>query len=135
MNRLFKKKEKKMLAKINRKSELSPTLKSFDEMFNSMLMKFDPFYSLEMPVQSRCFGRMELDINDEEVIARLPLPGCCNDKISIELENDVLTVRAEKGCCQCKDEKNKNKLISIYKKMDSLSKEYEEINEIIKTKN
>lgn len=32
-------------------------------------------------------------------------------------------------------EKNKNKLISIYKKMDSLSKEYEEINEIIKTKN
>lgn len=31
-------------------------------------------------------------------------------------------------------EKTKSKLISIYKKMDSLSAEYEEINEILKTK-
>lgn len=31
-------------------------------------------------------------------------------------------------------EKTKNKLIAIYKKLDSLSIEYEEINEILKTK-
>ena len=100
-----------MLTKINRKSELSPTLKSFDEMFSSMLMKFDPFYKLELPLESRSFGRMELDISEKEVIAKIPLPGCKNDHISIELENDVLTVRAEKGCCKCHDEETKNKLI------------------------
>lgn len=31
-------------------------------------------------------------------------------------------------------EKTKNKLIIIYKKLDSLSEEYKEINEILKTK-
>lgn len=100
-----------MLAKQSRRSELSPTLKSFDEMFSNMLMKFDPFYSLELPAESRNFGKMELEIKDDEVIARLPLPGCKNDKIDVRLENDILTVHAEKGCCGCKDEKIKHKLI------------------------
>lgn len=31
-------------------------------------------------------------------------------------------------------EKNKNKLITLLKKLDELSQEYEEINEILKTK-
>ena len=99
-----------MLAKQNRKSELSPTLKSFDEMFSSMLMQFDPFYSLELPTESRNFGKMELEIKDDEIIAKLPLPGCKNDKIDVRLENDILTVHAEKGCC-CNDDEMKRKLI------------------------
>lgn len=99
-----------MLAKQSRRSELSPTLKSFDEMFSNMLMKFDPFYSLEFPMESRNFGKMELEIKDDELAAKLPLPGCKKEKINVSLENDILTVRAEKGCC-CKDEKIKHKLI------------------------
>jgi HSP20 family protein len=99
-----------MLAKQNQKSELSPTLKSFDEMFSNMLMKFDPFYSMEMPFENHSFGRMELEMKDDEIIAKLPLPGCKNDKISVEIENDILTVKAEKQCC-CKNDEVKNKLI------------------------
>lgn len=99
-----------MLAKQNQKSELSPTLKSFDEMFSNMLMKFDPFYSMEMPFENHSFGRMELEIKENEVIAKLPLPGCKNEKINVQLENDILTVHAEKGCC-CRDKEVKEKLI------------------------
>jgi HSP20 family protein len=99
-----------MLSKINRKSELSPNLRSFDEMFNNMLKQFDPFYNLELPFENHSFGRMELEMKDDEIIAKLPLPGCKNDKISVEIENDILTVKAEKHCC-CKDDEVKNKLI------------------------
>ena len=99
-----------MLAKQNRRSELSPTLKSFDEMFSNMLMQFDPFYSFELPTESRSFGKMELEMKNDEVIAKLPLPGCKNEKIDVRLENDILTVHAEKGCC-CKDDGMKHKLI------------------------
>jgi HSP20 family molecular chaperone IbpA len=107
----LKNKEENMLVKQNRKSELSPTLKSFDEMFSNMLMSFDPFYSLELPTESRNFGRMELEMKDDEIIAKLPLPGCKHDKIDVRLENDILTVSAQKGCCCCKDEEIKHKLI------------------------
>lgn len=100
-----------MLAKQNRRSELVPTLKSFDEMFSNMLMKFDPFYRFELPTESRNFGKMELEIKDDEVIAKLPLPGCKNESINVRLENDILTVHAEKGCCFCKDDNIKHKLI------------------------
>ena len=99
-----------MLAKINRKSELSPTLRSFDEMFSAMLKQFDPFYAFETPPESRNAGKMELEIKDNEIIAKLPLPGCKNENINVEIENDILSVRAEKHCC-CKDENIKNKLI------------------------
>ena len=99
-----------MLSKINRKSELSPTLRSFDDMFSAMLKQFDPFFSPETLFENRGIGRMELEIKDDEVIAKLPLPGCKNEHINVEIENDILTVRAEKKCC-CNDENCKNKLI------------------------
>ena len=99
-----------MLSKINRKSELSPSLKSFDDMFNNMLKHLDPFYCPEMPFQNHNFGRMEMEIKENEIIAKLPLPGCKNDEIEVEIENDILTVKACKNCC-CKDDNVKNKLI------------------------
>jgi HSP20 family protein len=99
-----------MLAKINRKSELSPSLRSFDDMFSAMLKQFDPFYNLENPFENHAPGHMELDIKDDSIIARLPLPGCKRENISIEIENDILTIKAAKNCC-CNDKEIKEKLI------------------------
>ena len=99
-----------MLTKLNRKSELSPTLRNFDDMFSAMLRQFDPFYNAETLFESRGIGKIELEIKDEEIIAKLPLPGCKNEHIKVEIENDILTIRAEKECC-CKDDSMKEKLI------------------------
>ena len=71
-----------MLTKLNRKSELSPTLRNFDDMFSAMLRQFDPFYNAETLFESRGIGKIELEIKDEEIIAKLPLPGCKNEHIN-----------------------------------------------------
>lgn len=99
-----------MLAKINRKSEFSPTLRNFDDMFSAMLRQFDPFYSAETLLECRGFGRMELEFKDDELVAKLPLPGCKSENIHVEIENDILAVRATKKCW-CKDDNCKHKII------------------------
>ena len=100
-----------MLTKITRKSELSPTLRSFDEMLNNMLKQFDPFYRLELPSENHSFGHMTLDTEDDKLTARIPLPGCKKEHISVEIQNDILSVKACCGACVCEDENKKHKLI------------------------
>lgn len=80
-------------------------------MFSSMLMKFDPFCKLEMPFENHSFGRMELDVRDNEIIAKIPVPGCSRDSINIKLENDILSVCAQKKYCCEHNENKKDKII------------------------
>jgi HSP20 family protein len=92
-----------------KKHPLLPAVRRWDSMFDSVMGKLDIFPGEEFRSELDDYIRPDIDVTDQAVTVHLALPGYCKDQINVEIENDLLTVRAEHttGDCQnrCKGKK------------------------------
>lgn len=91
-----------------RKHPLLPAVRRWDSMFDSVMGKLDLFPGEELRSELDDYGHPEIDVTDKAVTVRMALPGYSKDEITVEIENDLLYVRAEcSGECpsHCKGKK------------------------------
>ena len=85
-----------------------PAVHRWDSMFDSVMGKFDLFTGEELRSELDEYAHPDMEVTDSAVTVRLALPGYCKEEINVEIENDLLTVRAEhSGDCgkECKGKK------------------------------
>lgn len=78
-----------------KKHPLLPAVRRWDSMFDSVMGKLDIFPGEEFRADLDDYIRPEIEVTDQAVTVHLALPGYCKDEISVEIENDLLSVRAE----------------------------------------
>ncbi|MBN1678970.1 MAG: Hsp20/alpha crystallin family protein [Anaerolineae bacterium] len=78
-----------------RSSEMSSTLRSFDDLFNELWAGWPMRYNTDT---TRPMTRPAMDVieNDNELTIRVDLPGMSSDDVAVEVEGDVLTVSGER---------------------------------------
>ena len=71
------------------------TLGEIDRLFRNM---FSPFavFTPEVIGSNTGFPQMEVETDEKEIRARLPLPGFKSEQIEVEVVGDLLTVRAKR---------------------------------------
>ncbi len=74
---------------------LVPTLQGVDDLVRHFLGRISPDLVPELMPDPGAVPGIELEIADQEVVAKLPLPGYTNEEINVEVVGDYLTVRAE----------------------------------------
>jgi HSP20 family protein len=62
-----------------------------------MPVRYDPFRPFDRPVTRRTWMPLDEVRNDQHVELRFDLPGVAPDSIDVEVERNVLTVRAERS--------------------------------------
>jgi len=62
----------------------------FDNLFNRWLAPFDEDFG------TQAFWNFDVQEKDKEIIVRADLPGFDENEVNVELDNDTLTIRAEK---------------------------------------
>jgi HSP20 family protein len=62
-----------------------------------MLVRYDPFRAFDRPLARRTWMPMDAVRHDQHVELRFDLPGVSPDSIDVEVERNVLTVRAERS--------------------------------------
>ena len=91
-----------------RKHPMLPSVPRWDNMFDSVMGKLDLFPGEELHSSFDERLRPEIEICDTAVNVRIAVPGFSKDELTVEIENDLLTVKGEhcsgKECC-CKDKK------------------------------
>ena len=78
-----------------RKHALLPAVRRWDSMFDSMMGKFDLFPGEELRSEWDDYIHPDVEITEQAVTVRMALPGYSKQEITVEIENDLLTVRAE----------------------------------------
>src|SRR5213075_2345941 len=63
----------------------------------TMLVRYDPFRPFDRPASRRTWMPMDAVRHDQRVELRFDLPGVAPDSIDVEVERNVLTVRAERS--------------------------------------
>ena len=91
-----------------KKHALLPAMRRWDSMFDSMLGKLEIFPGEELNPEFDGTFRPEVEITEQAVIVRIALAGFSKKEISVEIENDMLHVQAERSEC-CNDEKCQGK--------------------------
>ena len=85
-----------------------PPAHHWDSMFDSMLGKFELFPGEELNSEVDGTFRPEVEVTDQAVVVRIAMAGFSKNEITVEIENDVLHVHAERTT-GCNDEKCKGK--------------------------
>jgi HSP20 family protein len=62
-----------------------------------MLVRYDPFHTFDRPAPRRSWMPMDAVRHDQNVELRFDLPGVSPESIDVEVERNVLTVRAERS--------------------------------------
>ena len=62
-----------------------------------MLVRYDPFRAFDRPAARRSWMPMDAVRHDQNVELRFDLPGVSPESIDVEVERNVLTVRAERS--------------------------------------
>ena len=78
-----------------RKHALLPSVRRWDSMFDSVMGKLDLFPGEELHSELNDYIHPEIEITEHAVTVRISLPGFTKQEISVEIENDLLTVRTE----------------------------------------
>lgn len=86
-----------------RKATWLPAVRRWDSVFDAVMNHFDPFSGEELNPDFDGPAAPEIIVTDQSVTVRMALPGFAKEEISIEVENDVLHVRAEHSK-KCDDE-------------------------------
>lgn len=96
-----------MLSTLKKHSFL-PAVRRWDNMFDSVMGKLDLLPGEELRSELDAYIHPDIEVSENFVNIRMALPGYAKDEIEVEIENDLLTVRAEhahdKGC-RCKGKK------------------------------
>ena len=77
---------------------LLPAARRWDTMFDSVMGKFDLFPGEELRSELEDTLRPDIELTDQAVTIHLALPGYTKKDISVEIENDMLHIRAEHNC-------------------------------------
>lgn len=86
-----------MLRRLNLNDGLLPvTLGGIDDLLHSVLGRISDF-GPEWMSDRAGGGTLDVEIGEKEVAVTLPLPGCDEEKIDVEMLGDILTVRAERS--------------------------------------
>ena len=93
-----------------KKHSLLPSMRRWDSMFDSVMGKLDLLNGEEMRSELDDYIRPDITVTDSAATVRFALPGVCKEAINVEIENDLLTVRAEHSTDCCKDCKGKKML-------------------------
>jgi len=91
-----------------RKHPMLPTVPRWDNMFDSMMSKLDLFPGEELHPDIDDHMRPDIEICDTAVTVRIAVPGFSKKDLSVEIENDILSVKGEHDAntpCCCKDKK------------------------------
>ncbi len=84
-----------MLIKSNKSEKNTlPTLNGLDDIFNHLMNHFSSALMPELMPAAMTVPGMELDVQDKQIVAKLPLPGYTSEEMDIEVVGDYLTVRA-----------------------------------------
>ena len=87
-----------------------PAAHRWDSMFDSVMGKLDLFTGEELRSELDEYNHPDMEVTDSAVTVRLAMPGYSKEEINVEIENDLLTVRAEHSTDGCKDCKGKKML-------------------------
>ena len=79
-----------------------PTAHRWDSMFDSVMGKLDLFTGEELRSELDEYNHPDMEVTDSAVTVRLAMPGYSKEEINVEIENDLLTVRAEHSA-ECKE--------------------------------
>ncbi len=86
-----------MMARWNRGDGFLPvTLRGVDDLFQSLLGHLTTDWSPELMVDNGALPRLEVENGKEAVTAKVPLPGIKPENLDIEVEGDMLTIRAKR---------------------------------------
>ena len=91
-----------------KKHPLLPVVHRWDSMFDSVMGKLDLFPGEELHSELDDYIHPEIEMSENAVIVHLAMPGYSKKEITVEIENDLLTVRAEhsENCnAHCKGKK------------------------------
>ena len=110
-----------MLTRLNRGDGLFPvTLRGVDDIFRTVLGQFAPDFTPEMMWDSGLAPKLEVEVKEDAVTARLPIPGCKPEDIDIEVVGTSLTIRARRESEVSDDDK------AHYLRQERSFSEYEE---------
>lgn len=110
-----------MLARWNLGNGLVPaTLHGVDDLMRAFFGQLDTDFSPETMMDCTCSTRMEIETDQENITAKLPIPGCKADDIEVEVVGEDLTVRAKREFKEIDDEK------SHYLRRERATEEFEE---------
>lgn len=112
-----------MLRKITRGNENYPTLYGLDDFVHSMIKGFDPLLPSETMWDTGAFAKIEIEVQEKTVLAKLPLPGCSMKDFAVELEHDILTVSVCRDVAQKKDGNPAEESKASAKKKNMIRKE------------
>lgn len=85
----------RMLTRLN--DELFPaTLGSLDDLFRTVFGRLSDF-GPEWMSDRVCGKTLDVEVGEQEVVVTLPLPGCVEESIEVEMHGDILTIRAERA--------------------------------------
>ncbi len=65
-------------------------------MLDAVMSRFDPFPGEELRSELDEFSHPDIEVNEQNVVARLSMPGFRKEDVTVEIENDMLHVRAER---------------------------------------
>ena len=91
-----------------RKPALVPAVRRWDSMFDSVMSKLDLLPGEDLHSDLDDYIHPDIEISDSAVVARMAIPGYTKKDITVEIENDMLNVRAEHSECangHCKGKK------------------------------
>ena len=91
-----------------KKHALLPAMRSWDNMFDSMLGKLDLFPGEELHPELEYAIQPEVEVTENAVTVRMALPGFSKEELTVEIENDQLSVCGEHhkdSPCACKGKK------------------------------
>ncbi|MBR2356724.1 MAG: Hsp20/alpha crystallin family protein [Lentisphaeria bacterium] len=91
-----------------KKHSFLPAVRRWDNMFDSVMGKLDLFPGEELRSELDAYIHPDIEVSENYVNIRMALPGYTKDEIEVEIENDLLTVRAEHANdkpCRCKGKK------------------------------
>ena len=85
-----------------------PAVHRWDSMFDSVMGKLDLLNGEEMRSELDDYIHPDIEISESTVVVRMAVPGYTKKDITVEIENDMLNVRAEHSECangHCKGKK------------------------------
>ncbi|MDD3886654.1 MAG: Hsp20/alpha crystallin family protein [Victivallaceae bacterium] len=97
-----------MMSRFNRGTGLIPvTLRGVDDLVRSVLENFGSDFSPENIFDHSAAPEMEIEVDDKAITAKLPLPGCKMENISVEVQGETLTVHASREFAEEEDGKSR----------------------------